>query len=124
VIESRIIDRPQQGFYVIRLVKGGPLVPARIWRPCACTVPNGDDAIDPNALHEWRETCDRFPHLRGEIDGKHADLWMVWTSGRPTTEANWRYMTDVSRWARAHAPHEPEAQPRETVNLAAIPPIF
>lgn len=116
----RAIERPETGYFVTRLVRGGPEVPARIWRPCACTVNGGDD----QQCHDWRDTCDRYPHLQGEIDGTYADLWRVWTGGRRTTESHWRYMTDVARWAETHAPQDPTANPKQPIDLGAMPPVF
>ena len=114
--EARRIDRPEPGLFVMKFVKGGPEIPARIWRPCCCTVNGGDEQV----LHDWRETCDRYPHLQGEIAGKPADLWRVWGSGRRTTEPHWRYLSDVRKWAEAHAPDDPAANPGQPIDLKQV----
>lgn len=120
ISEGRRIDRPEPGFFVMRFVKRGPEIPARIWRPCACTVNGGDG----QSLHDWLYSCDRYPHLQGEIAGKPAALHRVWEGGKPTTEAHWRYLTDVRKWAETHAPEDPAANPGQPIELGAMPPLF
>jgi len=116
------IDVPETGFYWTRLVKGGPRVAARVWRPCACTVNGGDD----QAEHDWHQSCDRCPRLRCEVDGKDRDPVLTWPSlaGRSIPESEYRYLRDTAEWERAYAPHSPAAQPREPVDLAKMPSLF
>lgn len=116
------IDAPQIGFFRTRLVKGGPYVPARIHRPCHCTV-NGGDA---NTEHPWRDTCDRHPPLQGEQDGKPISAFALWPRviGSEITEAEYRFMTADAEWCRAHAPQEPAANPGQRLDLRSQPPIF
>lgn len=110
----------QPGFFKMRLVKGGPWVPARIHRPCHCTINGG--LI--NAAHAWRDTCDRFPRLVAEIAGEDADLWRVWENGRPIPQAEYDHLMRVRSWAETYAPGAPEANPRQAVDLGAMPPLF
>jgi len=113
---SRRIDQPQPGYFTLRLVKGGPFVPARIHRTCHCTVNGGDD----NAAHDWRESCDRYPFLAGEIDGKPANVDRIWTSGQPISRDIYDYLIDLGEWARTYDPEAPEARPEKPVNLRNV----
>lgn len=117
---ARRIDMPRPGFWRTRLVRGGPAVAARIWRPCGCTV-NGGDA---NAEHDWRDTCDRFPPLQAEIDGRPADVLRVWTCRDAIDAAEYAYMRADAEWVRRYAPHEPVAAPESRVDVGALPPPF
>lgn len=118
---ARTMNEPQPGLYRMRLVKGGPLVAARIHRPCCCTV-NGGEA---NAEHPWRDDCDRFPPLRGEVDGRPRDAISVWHSRiERITEAEFRFLRDASAWDRKHAPDAPGANPDKPVDLLSAPTLF
>lgn len=111
---------PQPGFFRLRLVKGGPFVPSRIWRGCCCTVNGGYT----NAQHRWRDTCDRYPPLQGEINGSPADPQRIWDSGWPITNPEFDHLTAVRNWAETHAPAAPEANPRRRIDLHTMPPLF
>lgn len=95
---------PQCGYYQTRLVSGGPWVPARIWRDpekdfitgqetgmdlLQCLV--GTSPKDP--VHEW-ERLARYP----------------------IKQDHYEYMRETVRWARVHAPHEPEADPTKPID--------
>lgn len=94
------IDQPQPGHYATRLVRKGPLVPARIW------------------LSDGR--------LHAELNGKAADPYRLWPSvmGRPITEVNYRFMVQEAVWCRTYAPHEPPANPESPIDLGKMPAIF
>jgi hypothetical protein len=106
------IDAP--GHYATRLVKGGPEV--------GCRVTHGP-VIDPVT----GETMDRGLRWHVEIDGKtehygpapHARLLL----GRPITRSEYEFLIADRAWAREHAPHQPEARPREAVNLRTVAAI-
>ena len=116
------INTPLPGYYKTRLVKGGPYVPARIFRTCCCTVNGGEE----NAEHPWRPSCDRFPPLRGEINGEERNPFDIWSrlAKHPITKADFHFMTDTRKWAEAHSPLMPEADPRRSIDLNTIPPMF
>lgn len=113
----RFTAHPEPGFFKVRLCKAGPWVPARIRRLCSCTATGGDDGAE----HEWRETCDRFPPLAADVDGEAVPIDRVWIYGHPIDERDWRYMTDYAAWARAHARHKPEANPRRPITASEQP---
>ncbi len=110
---SRAIASPEPGFFKLRLVKGGPWMPAIIYRPCPI---------------EWHpETCqhiDRWPHLAAEIDGMSVSVDRIWTSGRVIPIAEYLYLKADRAWVREWAPHLPEARPEEAMNLNKLAPIF
>jgi len=114
---TRRIDDPQCGHFRTRLVKGGPMVPARIWRECRCTV-NGETP------HDWRDTCDRYPPLTGEIDGSPAEVERVWTSGEAIPEREYRFMVADAEWCRQNAPADPKSSPRQPVDFRSMPLPF
>lgn len=119
--QTRDINDPRPGFFLVKKVRGGPEVPARIHRPCCCTVNGGDD----NESHEHQPTCDRFPPLRAEIDGEPAPVLRVWLFGRKEiSEADYRYRRDVGTWARTHAPDDPAANPDQAVDMMTAKPLF
>lgn len=75
---SRRLDQPEVGHWLVRLVKGGPLVPARIIR--------AHTTHDPLT----GEPMDRSPHWHAEIAGKVVDIEAVWhRRGEPITEAEY-----------------------------------
>ena len=104
----RRTDRPQPGFYILRLVRGGPPVGAEIIRDDDgnwwCSV---DDVLyGPNA--------DPF-----QIDA----LANVHAYGQEATEAEVRYRIDLGRWARQFAPNHAAANPRRPVNSDTLVPF-
>ncbi len=110
---TRIINKPIPGFFKMRLVKGGPWVPALIYRPC------------PLELHpETFQWIDRWPHLKAEIDGMPVSVDRIWTSGRIIPVAEYLYLTADRAWVRQYAPDLPEARPKEAIDIGTLPPIF
>jgi hypothetical protein len=108
---SRRIDRPEPGFFRMRLVRGGVFVGARIYRPCP--------------MHpETCEALDRWFDLEAEIDGEPADVLRVWESGDPITPAEFAYLDARGAWARRVVPDHPFANPRRPVTWAEIPVLF
>lgn len=73
---SRRIDRPEPGYWLIRLVKGGPLVPACIVRELPTDPWFPDNEMDRGC-----------PRLVAYIGGEPAPLDRVWhTRGEDITE--------------------------------------
>lgn len=107
------VDTPTAGHYAMRLVRNGPLVPVRIW-------------FGPPHDPVTGEELDRSPRYQAQIAGKEADIDRVWPwcAKNPIAENEYRYMLDVSQWATEHAPREPEAKPREPVDVTTMRPLF
>lgn len=114
----RIIDAPQPGWFRMRLVKGGPTVPARI-------------AYGPQRDPETGLELDRSWLWHGEINGQPdpnptpaptETVMRIWTSGAPITEAEHDYLAADRAWAAEFAPHLPEANPTRRIDLSALDP--
>lgn len=104
---------PHCGFYRRRLVQGGPFVAARIWR---------EPEID---FITQRPTGNEL--LLCEVDGKRRDPFDQWgyLCMAPIGEREYRHMCGVTKWAREHAPTEPEANPNRPVDFMTVkPPTF
>jgi hypothetical protein len=105
------VDQPECGFYLVKLIARGPLVPARIFWSAGCDPETGED-------------LDRPSQLCAEVAGEVCEIWEVWHGRRqPTTEADYQFRLDTIRWARAHKPEMPECYPRKPINHADLPPI-
>lgn len=114
----RAVDRPRAGWFRTRLGPGGPLVPARLFRPCVCTV-NGP-AAHPHVEAGIRP-CDRFPPWLAQIGtaAPTADplaVAKVWTMRDEIDAPTWRHLMATMAWAAAHAPADPHANPRAAVD--------
>jgi hypothetical protein len=101
------------GFFRVRLVRGGPFVPARLW------VEDGERDPDTGEL-----LSDVLTLL--EVDGKRVDPFAPGYTlmGEPISEAEYRYMTKAAAWDRQYAPSAPAANPDQPVNVRTVPPIF
>ena len=122
---ARILIRPAPGFYVTRLVRGAPLVPALIYRLCPLVVPQPSAPDGPHP-EDWCRPLDRSPQYCAQIDGKPVEVDRVWTarSSRPISPAEYQFRMGALRlWARA-SPRMPEARPHLPIDLAALPPLF
>lgn len=117
---TRVVDRPEPCFALVRLVKAGPQVAARIWRPCHCTPVGGDE----QRVHDWTPDCDRFPPLAGEINGAPADPVRIWHAGRMCGRAEYEHRLRVKAWAEERAPWAPEARPDQPIDHHALPSLF
>lgn len=110
------LERPRIGFYLTRMVKDGPQLPCRIFRPC------------PIEMHDdvpW-QWVDRWPPVLAERAGLEVPITAIWpTCARwPIDAAEFAYRMSVVDWAETHAPWSPEARPREAVDLNRMEPIF
>lgn len=112
-----VTEEPVAGHYQVRLVKGGPLVPVRIWF--------GLPVIDG-------EQQDRAPRWCVEIDGKttwRGELIPVekawpWCAKEPISSTDYEFMIAHAKWARDHQPDHPKAQPRKPVDYHSLKPRF
>lgn len=128
--EERNPNRIVPGYFAYSLVKGGPKVAARIWRPCMC----GPGSNETFEQHVWTPQCDRFPPLVCEVNGfdrseshdktQIPTIEKVWMYADRISEADYRYLLDDRAWARTYAPDLPEANPTQPVDLGELPPIF
>lgn len=106
---------PEPGYWVIRLVKGGPPAPACIrW---------------VETLHEPglpENVMERSRFLAAFILEEPADLDAVWRARQreEITEGDYRFRVDDQRWAKGFKPREAIARPRQRVDWYDTPPAF
>jgi len=101
---TRIINDPQPGHWMVRLVRGGPYVPAKIERI------NHEPGNPANKL-------DTGPVLLALIGGEPVDPLEIWhRRGRAIGAAEYAYQLEDYLWCRAHAPDEPKANPRTPID--------
>jgi hypothetical protein len=105
---SRPVNTPSPGYFLIRLIKGGPLVPARI-------------------CHEqglWWAVVD------GEVKQAHADpghapdVFRIWHSGQFIDQQTYEHRLRLKKWAVEHRPDHPAANPRKPIDRNSTPPVF
>lgn len=105
--ERRDISRPQEGYWLVRLVKKGPLVPAAIIREHTTAEPGNPT-----------NKMERSPTLAAYIAGNPCDIDKVWLRrGAPISEAEYKYQVADGEWARSYAPNDPKAEPNKPIDL-------
>lgn len=119
--DPRNIAAPEPGYWMIRLVKGGPAVPAMI--ECRPHEPgNPFNVLDRSPRSLWH----------AEIDGEPADVERVWNA-RPVpgpddkpqiTRAEYDYQVALGRHAKEYLPNHPRANPRSKIDLMTVPLPF
>ena len=115
---ARQVDRPQPGWFKLRLVRKGPIVPAEITH-------------GPTADPETGRPLDRSWYYAAAINGEPDPapspspsdrVLFVWTSGWPISPTDYVRLLADRRWAAQYAPRSPEAKPRAPVNRWSIDP--
>ena len=112
---KRITDHePQPGFYKRRFVRGGPWVPVRIWWHEAARDESGDLLEDED--------------FRCEVSGEPANAYDQWVKLMPVPaeidETEYNYLLRLGGWAREHAPADPYADPKRSIDLNQAPTLF
>lgn len=106
----RVVDQPEPGFFLMRLVRRGPKVAARI-------------VHDEHGI--WRAHIDGVPQEPGGADPHRArGVLRIWHSGTRCTEQEYLYRLALKAWAMAHDPDHPAANPERPVSLRRMKPIF
>jgi hypothetical protein len=106
-VKSRRVDMPECGYWMIRLVKGGPEVPARIYAHATQYEPGNPDNV-----------MERPSFLVAEISGEPAEVDSVWLrKGREITEREYNVALIDQRFARTFAPATPVANPTKRIDL-------
>ena len=106
-------DDPQVGWFVTRMTRGGPMVPARIWLEQEVCPDTGELLSDEV--------------LKCEINGQPRDAYEVWhwICGEPIEESAFNYLIARGEFAREWAPSEPAANPYSRVDWSKVPtPTF
>lgn len=110
----RRLGHPEPGFWMIRLAKNGPEVPAAVKRLQTTYEPG-----NPTNLME------RSPFIAAFIRGEVVAPARVWeTRGRSISELEYEYQLRLARWANVTDEITPLAEPTKAVDLNAIPPLF
>lgn len=112
MFKPRQPDKPEPGFYRLKLVKGGPWMPARI---------TFGVTPDPNFPGN---PMDRSPVWSAEIAGKPVHWDRIWPCAEEIKEAKFRYLMALVDNANRYRPDLPEASPREAVDVGKLEPIF
>jgi hypothetical protein len=113
---------------LLRLVKGGPWVPAIIYQPCPFIEPEPLSPYPPP--RDWCQPLDRSPNpLRARIgDGPviedQTEIDRLWAQSRFCSANEYRYRLRLREWAVRNAPRSPEAQPGQAVDLNRQPSLF
>ena len=114
----RSMDAPESGYWLIRVVKSGPVVPARIWT-------GREPEHEGLPIDLWPNSETRILGIFAEIAGKPVDVDRVWHSkGVAITKEEFAFRMADHRWAATHAPHLPEAQPEKPIRVADVPVPF
>lgn len=109
-------EDPHPGFWLVRLVKGGPEVAA-----CLRVIETVAEPDNP----ENDMTGTRSPHLAAFVLDQPVPLERVWDwRGEPITEAEYRHQCASAEWARLFSPQEPIANPFRKVDLTRLPIPF
>lgn len=101
---ARRIDQPSVGHFLLRLVPGGPEVPA-----CIC--------------YESDARGERI--MAAYICNERVSVDAVWLQrSRPIDQAEYVYRLKIFDYAVKHEPNSPAANPREKIDLNNQPSIF
>lgn len=101
---ARSISHPQPGYWLMRLVKAGPLVPAAIIK--------FETRYEPDSLAAF-------------ICGDQVPLDDVWLRrGEPITKEEYEFRVADQAWAKQWAPEEAQAKPDQPINLMTTPLPF
>lgn len=104
------MDVPEEGYWLIRRVKGGPWIPARIWF---------ERHPEHSAPEPWENGENRILGVFAEVNGKPASPMSVWhTRGRPIDAREYGFLLQDIEWVEAYAPHDPKANPDKRVDLS------
>lgn len=105
----RAINQPEPGYFLMRLIKGGPHVPAQICR--------NDSGV-------W------WAVVNGQGHAAHTDpalaplVFTIWHSGQEIDRATYEHRLKLKEWAEKHHPDHPAAKPREKIDRLKTPIIL
>lgn len=103
---------PEPGWFLRKLVKNGPLVPAKIWLHQPVDQETGE-LIGDEILRCTVGTRERNPD----------DEW-TYLCGRPISESDYNFRIADAKWCREYEPSAPEANPFTPIKLRDLPPLF
>lgn len=103
-------DPPRPGFFIIKLHKRAPPVPARIYL-CDHEPGEPDNKLDTGSI------------LMAEIAGRNADPLDVWCAAGGRRDMTPKELAAVT-WGRQYEAPDPRHNPHKAVDLAEQPPLF
>jgi hypothetical protein len=103
--KSRSVAEPEAGFFLMRLVRNGPFVPARIRH------------ID----RMWSAVINGEAFPASSDPANAPRVFSIWHSAEQITEAEYRKRLLQSRDA---PPDDPLANPDRPIDLTILPPLF
>lgn len=121
--ESRHIEKPTEGTYATRLVKGGPRVPVRLvleakrWRAIVNGEPQPQSYTD-----EEVEALVFFCVLNGSL-AKHPFVKLL-AFAKAIDESDYERMIARLAWAKENAPDDPCMHPGTAINLTRLPSLW
>lgn len=117
---ARRIDKPEPGFFRMRLVKGGPWVGARlIYGPSRDPETGG---VMEERSWFWETWINGTLAAPPSPDPTAAGVWRVWLCAPDEIdEPTYRHLIDDRAWCAAHAPHMPEAHPERRTPVSKLP---
>lgn len=121
------LSNPQPGYYKTRLVKGGPWVPAVIYRRCPFVLPSDELDGRPAAPDEWFIAMDRpwVTALQARVCDWSVDPFELITRRlEPIDLPTYQYLLELRAWALRQDNPPPEATPTQRVNLSAMTALF
>lgn len=105
----RVVDQPEPGFFELRLVRGGPLVGARI-------------------IHEqgwWTAWIDGKLCGPADQDPVRAEgVCRIWNGARRIDRVLYDFRLSTKSWALANEPDHPAANPGEPIDLGRMRSLF
>jgi len=105
----RRVDEPEEGFFLYKLVRGGPLVPARIERT--------EEGF-------WRATIDGTVYPASPDPVTAPKVISVWTYGERSTMQEYAYRLEVKRFHVNAGDDHPSAHADKRIDLENMKPIF
>jgi hypothetical protein len=114
--------------YILRLVRGGPLLPARIWF-CDHDPADPDNKLDRGRLSLYPRADIAGVEVEPELladrlysmtDPTPAHPPTHWRYAAPCSEAEYRWRLDSLRWAETNRPDDPVLQPRKKLAAADV----
>jgi hypothetical protein len=97
-----------EGFYRVRLTRGGPWVGAEIRITDDGAQAYVDGALSLEKMGGWGLMA--------------VDVIAIW--GEEIPEAEHRFLLAQAEHARVHQPHHPSANPRKSIDLRLLPPVY
>lgn len=106
-------ETPHCGWFLARMARGGPPVPARIWLEQEVCQETGE------LLSDEVLKCEINGELRDPFEAWH------WLFREPITESQYNYLMARKEYAETWAPTEPSANPYQKTDWSKVPsPTF